>query len=205
MRAIHTPEAGLSALDAIYRRRAVRAYTGAVPDEATIRKLLEAAVQAPTAVHLEPWAFVVVQNKDTLRRLSDRAKAMALDAAEHHDLLKPPGAAPDGDRLAVLASSAFNVFYDASTLIAICGKPVSAYAAADCWLAADNLMLAACAMGLGTCPIGFALPVLNAPEVKAELGIPPDVTVIAPIIVGVPAHALPPVPRKPPDILRWLH
>jgi nitroreductase len=194
----------MSALDAIYRRRAVRAYTGTPLDEPTIRKLLEAAVQAPTAIHLEPWAFVVVQNAHTLQALSERAKALAVAEAQHHDLVKMPGGTPPSDRLAVLASPGFNVFYNAGTLIAICGRPISAYVAADCWLAAENLMLAACAMGLGTCPIGFALPVLNTPEVKAELGIPADVTVIAPIVVGVPSHSVPPVLRKPPEILRWL-
>jgi nitroreductase len=78
------------------------------------------------------------------------------------------------------------------------------FVTADCWLAAENLMLAACAMGLGTCCIGFAVPVLNAPDVKRELGIPADVTAVAPIIVGVPRDATPPVPRKGPDVLRWV-
>ena len=204
MLATKRSEGSMTALDAIYRRRAVRAYTGIPLDEPTIRKLLEAAVQAPTAIHLEPWAFVVVQNPQTLQALSERAKVLAVAEAQHHDLVKVPGGTPHSDRLAVLASPGFNVFYDAGTLIAICGKPISAYVAADCWLAAENLMLAACAMGLGTCPIGFSLPVLNSPEVKAELGIPADVTVVAPIIVGTPSHAVPPVLRKPPEILRWV-
>jgi nitroreductase len=193
------------ALEVIYRRRAVRAYRDEKLDEATVRKLLEAAVQAPTAVHLEPWAFVVVQNRATLKGLSDRAKALAVDETAHHDLLKAPAAAPSGGRLAMLARPDFNIFYNAGTLIAICGRPLSPYVAADCWLAAENLMLAACALGLGTCPIGFALPVLNTPEAKMELGIPADLAVVAPIIVGVPTGPVAPVPRKPPEILRWLH
>jgi nitroreductase len=43
-------------------------------DEPTIRALLDAAVQAPTAMHTEPWAFVVIQDDATLKRFSDRAK-----------------------------------------------------------------------------------------------------------------------------------
>jgi nitroreductase len=65
-------------------------------------------------------------------------------------------------------------------------------------------MLAATAMGLGTCCIGFAVPVLNSPEVKQELGIPPEVVAVAPIIVGVPAGPMAGVPRKAPEILRWI-
>ncbi|HYL56473.1 MAG TPA: nitroreductase family protein [Gemmatimonadales bacterium] len=58
-------------LDAIYHRRAVRSYTPEKLDESTIRRLLETAVQAPTAMHLEPWAFVVIQDVALLARLSD--------------------------------------------------------------------------------------------------------------------------------------
>lgn len=103
-----------------------------------------------------------------------------------------------------LSNPDYNIFYDASTLIVICGKPLGSFVAADCWLAAENLMLAACAMGLGSCCIGFAVPVLNDLDVKRELGIPPAVTAVAPLLVGVPSGATPPVSRKPPEILRWV-
>jgi nitroreductase len=195
---------GRTTLDAIYRRRAVRSYAPDRLGETTIRTLLEAAVQAPTAMHREPWAFVVIQDVALLKRYSDRAKTMAQEeATTHRDLLKAPGVSSSGGVLGLLASPGFNIFYDASTLIVVCGKPMGSFVIADCWLAAENLMLAACAIGLGTCCIGFAVPALNTPEVKQELAIPWDVTAVAPIIVGVPRAAAPPVSRKPPEILRW--
>jgi nitroreductase len=175
--------------EAIHQRRAVRSYQATTLDEATIRALLDAAIQAPTAMHLEPWAFVVVQDRAMLKRYSDRAKVLALHSGAHLDLLANP---------------AFNIFYDAGTLIVICGKPMGPFVAADCWLAAENLMLAACSMGLGSCCIGFAVPVLNTPEVKRELSIPADVSAIAPIIVGVPRGVPQTVTRKPPEILSWI-
>ena len=191
-------------LDVIHRRRAVRSFTTERVAEDTIRALLDAAVHAPTAMHLEPWAFAVVQDRATLKRYSDRAKQMVLAEAEsHRDLLAAPGATPGG-HLAFLRSPDFNIFSDASTLIVICGRPMGTYVVADCWLAAENVMLAACALGLGTCCIGFAMPVLNTPEVKEELGIPAAVTAIAPIIVGVPRGEAPQIARKPPEILRWV-
>jgi nitroreductase len=64
-------------------------------------------------------------------------------------------------------------------------------------------MLAATALGLATCPIGFALAALNDREVKAELGIRSDLTPIAPIIVGVAAALTPPTTRREPQILSW--
>lgn len=53
-----------------------------------------------------------------------------------------------------------------------------------CFLAAQNLMLAADALGLGTCCIGGALPLVRRPEVEAELQIPKHVTPATPIVAG---------------------
>lgn len=195
----------LSALDAIYQRRAVRSYLPDTVDEATIRRLLDAAVHAPTAMHTEPWSFVVVQDRAVLTAVSDRAKALALAAATaHRDLLRAPGAAPAGRMLSTLSDPSFNIFYDAGTLIVICGKKLNQFVEADCWLAAENLMVAAPAIGLGTCCIGFALPALHTPEIKHQLGIPDGTDAVAAIIVGFPRGETPAVPRKAPHVLRWL-
>jgi nitroreductase len=77
------------------------------------------------------------------------------------------------------------------------------FVTADCWLAAENLMLAACALGLGTCCIGSAVPMLNGPQTKSELAIPDDVEAVVPIIVGVPRGSVSPVQRQDPQILHW--
>jgi nitroreductase len=192
----------LPVLDAIYLRRATRAYTPAAVDEPTIRELLRAAVHAPTAMHLEPWAFAIVQDRALLKRLSDRAKGIITGPGDPDRALSRTADAPHVP--AVLADPAFNIFYDAGTLIVICGKPLGPFVQADCWLAAENLMLAATALGLATCPIGFAVAVLGDREVKAELGIPAEMTAFAPIIVGVPAAAPSPPARRAPRILSWM-
>ena len=196
--AIDTP---LSTLDTIFLRRSVRTFEHRAVDDETIRALLDAAVQAPTAMHLEPWAFVVVQNEAMLRRYSDAAKALWTGEGAKHEGLHVPRL---GRGFAARAGDPeFSIFHHAGTLVVICAKPVSSFVEADCWLAAENLMLAASALGLGTCCIGSALPVLNSPEVKAELHIPADVTAVAPIVIGVPAGAATESPRKDPDILMW--
>ncbi len=195
----------MTALDVIYQRRAVRSYLPEIVDEPTIHKLLDAAVHAPTAMHEEPWAFVVVQDRAVLKRISDRAKAtMVAQATAHRDLLRAPGAAPANRHVAMLTEPAFNIFYDAGTLIVICGRRLGEFVVADCWLAAENLMLAARGIGLGSCCIGSALPALHAPDVKRELGIPDDVDPVAAVILGVPRGETPAVPRKGPAVLRWL-
>jgi nitroreductase len=169
-------------IELIYRgRRAVRAYRPEPVDETDIRALLDAAVHAPTAMHQEPWKFVVIQDRWILRRLSDHAKAMAVEQAlDHGNLLKPPGASGDGIS-SPMADPEFNIFYDAGTLIVVCARVTNEFVVADCWLAAENLMLTAVAHGLGTCCVGFGVHVLNTADVKRELGIPADLRAIAPI------------------------
>jgi len=191
------PDGKMSVMDAILERRSVRSYSPERLGQATIRTLLDAAVWAPTAVHEEPWAFVIAQDMAALKSLSDRAKTIfAADARRTH----PKQA---GHLLEILDKPDFNVFYNAGTLIIICGRPKGPFVVADCWLAAENLMLAARSIGLGSCVIGFAVPALNTPEIKAELRIPPECTAIAPIIVGVPNGETPRTTRKEPDILAW--
>lgn len=180
---------GMTVMQAIAGRRSVRAYKPDPLSRATIETLLAAAVQAPTAMHAEPWAFAIVQDRALLRELSSVAHA-AMDEttrAQVSALFKPD----------------FNIFYDAGTLIAICARPASPFTAADCWLAAENFMLAAYAQGLGTCVIGFAVQVLNLAEWKARLGIPADMQVFAPLILGVPSGPTAVVPRRAPRILAW--
>lgn len=166
-------------------------------DQTTVRNLLDAAGRAPSAVYEEPWAFVIVQDMAALKSLSDRAKTIFAAAARRTH--------PDqgSHRLEIPDQPDFDSFYDAGTLIIICGRSTGPFIVADCWLAAQNLMLAGCSMGLGSCVIGFAVPALNTAEIKSELGIPSEGTAIAPIIVGVPSGETPRTTRKEPAILAW--
>lgn len=194
----------LSALDVIFSRRSVRAYTGGAIDTDTVRALLDAAVQAPTAMHAEPWAFVVVQDSEALKRYSDAAKALwSTELGQHRELHAVGEAAVRSQFSERMADPDFNVFYDAGTLIVICATATGPFVTADCWLAAANLMLAATAMGLGSCCIGSAVGALNTPGLKQELNIPAGMIAVAPIIVGVPAGPADQAARKSPNIVCW--
>lgn len=180
-------------LDAIYGRRAIREYTTAPVDEGAIHKLLDAAIQAPSAMNAQPWAFVVVQDRPLLRSLSDRAKAHLTG-----EYANDPRMARYRD---VLSDPAFDIFYGAPTLIVICAGEGGLIPAEDCCLAGENLMLAAVELGLGTCCIGWARPVMNLPQTKAELGIPAELSPVLPIIVGHPSARPVAPPRRPPRVV----
>ncbi|MFZ1961991.1 MAG: nitroreductase family protein [Roseiarcus sp.] len=181
--------------DTILGRRAVREYTGQAVDEGTIRRLVAAAVQAPSAVNQQPWTFVVVRERSRLDRISREAKA--------HMLATMPADAHSARFRSLLGDPNFDIFHLAPALIVISASAQGPWIVEDCALAAENLMLAAFAEGLGTCWIGFAQSYLNTPEGKAALGAPKAWVPVAPIIVGRPTRAPPPVPRKEPEI-RWV-
>ena len=184
----------------IYHRRSIRSYLPQPVDKATLERLLDAAVQAPTALHAEPWGFAVVQDRALMQRYSERAKSLFLAEPA------PPGMSPEAKKAMreMMTDPAFNIFYDAGTLVVICRRSGGPLGEGDCWMAAENFMLAAVAEGLGTCCIGLAQAVLNTAEAKRELGIPDEGAAVVAIIVGVPRETPAGSPRKPPQILSWL-
>jgi nitroreductase len=65
-------------------------------------------------------------------------------------------------------------------------------------MAAQNMMLAAFTLGIGSCWIGTAVGLANSPKVKAELEVPEDHEVHAAIIFGYPKGGFPKAPEKRP-------
>ena len=185
----------MNLMDALYARRSVRAYTGEPVSRDTLNTLLQAAVQAPTGMNMQPWAFGVIEGVARLKDYSDRTKAYILD---HIDQF--PGLERYRD---FFDNPDSNIFYGAPALIIVCATPNGVTPENDCTMAAQNIMLAACDMGLGTCWIGFFGFLLNQPEVKRELGIPETYRAVAPIVIGHPLGEVPPVEKAAPNVLFW--
>lgn len=182
-------------MDAINHRRSVRDYTEKPVSNEMIEVLLEAAVAAPSAVNQQPWAFAVIQGRAKLEEYSGQAKKylfatlpQMLELHHRSDQLSQPD---------------YNVFHHAGTLIVIYAKPARINPNEDCCMAAQNLLLAAHGLGLGSCPIGFARPWLNQADLKIEWGVPVNYNVVMPVVVGWPAGPTPPVPRHRPEVLNW--
>lgn len=181
--------------EAIYTRRAVREFTSEAVDDNTIRALIDAAIQAPSAVNAQPWHFSVVRDKPLLARISKEAKAYMLRTPltgipphRIHELLNDPH---------------FDIFYQAPALIVISSIAESQWTIENCSLAAENLMLTACDLALGTCWIGFAQAWLGTADGKAAIGIPANFVPVAPIIVGHPKATPHGIPREEPRI-NWI-
>jgi len=181
-------------LEAIYSRRAVRELTPEPIDDKTLRQLIDAAIQAPSAVNEQPWSFSVVLDKKLLGRISAESKAHVLKTSAIGLLSLSPRFQQ------ILNDPNFDIFYHAPALIVISAVTSGPWAVEDCALAAENLMLAARSLGLGTCWIGFAQSWLGTVEGKAALGLPSACVPVAPIIVGRPQGTPPPISRKEPRI-----
>lgn len=180
--------------DAIAERRSVRQYLRQSPPEELIRRVISAAVMAPSAVNRQPWTFTVVRDRSLLDEISREAKAYMTGAR--------PLSLPE-HLYERLVSEDFHVFYQAPALIVISAPAAEPWIAEDCALAAENLMLAAHGLGLGSCWIGLSHPWLATPAGKQAIGLSESHTPVAPIILGYPAAAAPAVPRNEPDI-RWI-
>jgi len=185
---------------AIAGRRSTREYMQQPLEEETILRLIRAATLAPSAMNRQPWTFTVVQNQDVLDRVSRDAKAHMV-ATMSADLAA--GARAEHVR-PMLSDPKFHIFYHAPALILISGNAPGPWITEDCALAAENLMLMAHALGLGTCWIGFAQNYLNTLAGKRELGLPQHWVPVAPLIVGYPKTPPPAVARNEPDI-HWVN
>jgi nitroreductase len=179
-------------MEAIYHRRAIRSFTATPIDPAILRSLVDAAIQAPSAINLQPWRFAVAQGRNTLNRIAA--------AAKDHLLSRMAAGSPFLRFRSMLEDPACDILHGAPALIVISATSAAQQAAEDCALAAQNLMLAAYAQGIGTCCIGLARPWLSEPEGRLLLGIPAECVPILPIIVGHPATSPPPPGRDGPRI-----
>ena len=181
----------MTVLDAIRQRRATRIYTDRRVDAETVNALLDAAVRAPSARNQQPWSFAIIQDRRVLTALSTEIKAALADDPQWREALP-------------LADRDFDIFYGAGTLIVICAETGGFSPVGDCYLAAENLMLAAYSMGLATCPIGLARDVLQADHWRKQLQVPTDVTPVLPLIAGYAGAVMPPTSRRPPVITAWI-
>ena len=183
----------------IKNRRATRSFLSKPVSDEIINELIDYANQAPSAMNLQPWSFVVIQNSDLLKEISLEVKKK---------LLSNPFFSKDKGEYGVnfLTDPKFDIFHGASSLVIFCAKEnvqKEFNTESDCFLAAQNFMLAATGLGLSTCPIGLATDLLGEPLMRGRLGIPSDSKPVLPIIVGYAEGKTHFIGRNPPTI-KWV-
>lgn len=185
-------------LENIYQRRSVRNYADKeVPDE-IIKEIIRAGTYAPTAVNKQPWRFVVVKNRQLIEQYDDRARKAFLAAykdTENPDLAR---------YVQYLSNPKTRLFYRAPVLILVFASP-DVINDHDCALAAENMMLGAQSLGIGSCWIGLAGGLGYDAEFLKEVGVPEGHKLIAPLIFGYPTNDKLKAPARNSDvILKWI-
>lgn len=180
----------MDVIECINKRHSVRSFKDEQVSQETIRELLKLGTMAATGSFMQPWGFVVIQDRDEIEALAVKVKQELLDNLDSTPQLARYKAA--------IKSDGFNVFNHAPTLIIIYGNTESHMYVSDCTLAAANIMHAAYNMGIGTCWIGFSENYLNTPEFKQKYGVPENFELVSPLTCGYIIEDRPKAERKPP-------
>ncbi len=176
-------------------RRSIRDFQDRDVPLPVIQEILEDTCLAPTASNGQPCRFIIIRNREVMKRISDESKGNLLaDIAGNPD-------APIKIYEAALRDDAFNVFYNAPCLILIIGSQEVLSLEIDCALTAAYLMFSAASRGLGTCWVALGARIRN-PEILREIGIPKGCAIVAPVILGYPKAVPPASARHMPDIVR---
>ncbi len=160
--------------EAILKRESVRAYLDKpVPDE-DLEKIIEAGQWAPNA---GDFRISVIRNAQLLKRINDTTRdAMAQSKIEFiRERVSLPGYEP---------------LYGAPVLMLLSGPPESPYTLANTSLAAENMLLRATELGLGSCYLVSPTLALNDPNHRSladEAGIPEGYKLQCAVILGYAA------------------
>jgi nitroreductase len=148
-------------LNTISTRRSVRSFTGEAVSNEVLTEVLRAGMAAPTAVNMQPWAFIVVTNRKALDELCFKLPyAKMLDKA--------------GAAIVVCGIP------DKDTVFS------KDYWVMDCSAATENILLAVHALGLGAVWTAVHPEKDRILTVRKILGIPDNIIPLNVIPIGVP-------------------
>lgn len=166
-------------LRVIQQRKSVRTYTDQPVSREQLMTLVKAAMAAPTAVNKQPWAFVVVTEREGLNKLAEVMPYAKMTAQAQ------AGIVVCGDLSLALPGDA------------------QAYWIQDCSAATENLLLAAESMGLGAVWTG-AYPIEERVQsLRKLLNLPETIVPLALIPIGYPDGRDQPKDKYKPDRIHW--
>jgi nitroreductase len=166
------------AFDVIHSRKSVRNFTGEAVSKADLEKMLKAGMAAPTAVNMQPWAFVVVTER---KKLDELAAGLP-----HAKMLLKAGAA-------IIVCAEPNAAFNKS----------KEFAVIDASLASENILLAAEALGLGAVWTAAYPDEDRAKYVRSVLKIPADIIPLNVIPVGRPTGEDKPKDKYKKEKIHW--
>ena len=182
-------ECAPSALDIIMSRTSIRSFTGDPVSKEQLETIPKAGMAAPSAMNGQPWRFVVVTDKEKIAsvfgsgfrgEMFTQAGAVIVVCGETTQMRKPFGQ-PDAPE----EEMPNKFWYE------------------DCSAAAQNILLAAKALGLGAVWTAGYPAMERVSSIAYALGIPEKVIPLCVIPVGVPAENPEPKDKWKPENIHW--
>ncbi len=189
-------------MNTILHRWSIRRFDSRQIEESALQEILQAGLYAPSAGGRQDVIFVVCQDREINERLGRIKRANShprMATAASYVSREQPSIADD--------PKLTNAFYDAPTVITFFAPKQFLFSVDDCAVAAENMMLAADALGIGSCYIGQGWPAFADPygqEVLKNWRIPTDHYAVMQLVLGYPREGdrhPTPKPRKKDRVL----
>jgi nitroreductase len=181
-------------LQLIKNRRSIRQYKKDQVKDSEMQAIMEAAILAPNAMNQQKWHFAVIQNKEMLGRMISVIKENMCNSGVEF--------------LAERARTAdFNPFYGAPTVIYVTAEEKTKFANIDGALAAENMVLAAAALNIGTniqASPGFLFASPAGKALKKEMGIPDGYAYVCNVTVGYPDGPHPEAKPRNKEVITYV-
>jgi len=203
-------------------RRSCRNYADRPPARELLEDLVKIGITAPSGSNCQHWTFTILPDRSAVsdlgskmagyfKRLNRLAEnrflrwSLKLIGKKRLDWYFREYYPAVEDALAEWELSGQDrLFHGAPALIIVGSRPGAACPAEDALLAAQNILLAAHSLGLGTCLIGFAVEAFKAdPSLKRFVGIPKREDIHAVIALGYPREKYLRVAGRKPFVLRY--
>jgi nitroreductase/NAD-dependent dihydropyrimidine dehydrogenase PreA subunit len=183
-------------------RRSIRTYQSRPVDRGTLGRVIDFARYAPSGVNRQPVRWLVVQEREEVRRLAGIVVDWMRGAVRDNPALA--GRFGLGRLVAGWDAGRDPVCRNAPNLIVAYASSQDPIAPGACMIALSHLEIAALPFGLGTCWAGYVMMAASqSPAVAAALDLPAGQAIFGAMMIGYPRfdyHRIP--PRRPADI-RW--
>ncbi len=196
-------------IENIKNRRSIRKYKDKAIPKNLIEEIIEAGRYAPSSHNSQPWRFIVVTNKNKIKEISDYVKSWFKKRLKFGYII-----GLFNKKIKEELASAKNrldtgkdlFFYDAPLLVLVCAKK-GRFTEKDCSCAAENMLLAARSLAIGSCWIGFAdLALSRSRSLLYSLGVTKGHELMATLVFGYaekfPEKAFP--RKEEANIIKWV-
>lgn len=180
--------------EAVFSQRAIRRFRPEPIPDSVLQDLLEATIRAPNGGNFQPWHFLVIRDPELRAQFAPLYRE-AWWAKRRDEGINGPEDIPPGKNTRRSAMRLAEQIGQAPVIVLLCATGRGAASMASVIPAAQNLLLAARALG-----VGGTITTLH-PQVEERvhrlLGIPDSAQVVYCLPLGYPRGSFGPVQRKP--------